>query len=157
MLKPHTIKHITSYPTVWYQYFVKSAHTNLALIRDRSIPTPCWAGSRSVSVATDSGHNSSSQTHSQLPQCDSRPVISAEPAHHNRVESPPRGCESDIQTVGNSSSGHVCHSPQHTSSPVYVLSSGTSSSGNRCPVTGLLNKVFQKLRTILVIIILLVI
>ena len=47
------------------------------------------AGSRSVSVATDSGHKSSSQTHSMLPHCDSRPVISAEPAHHNRVESPP--------------------------------------------------------------------
>ena len=48
------------------------------------------AGSRSVSVATDLGQNSSSQTHSGLLQCDSRPVISAEPAHHNRVESPPK-------------------------------------------------------------------
>ena len=42
--------------------------------------------------------------------CDNRPVISAEPAHHNIVESPPRSHESDIQAVGNSSSGHVCHS-----------------------------------------------
>ena len=75
------------------------------------------SGSRSVSVATDLGHNSASQTHSRLPQCDSRPVISAEPAHHNRVESPPRNNESDIQTVGN----YTCL-PQSkcASSPVYV-------------------------------------
>ena len=55
-------------------------------------PPPVAAGSRSVSVVTDSGHNSVSQTHSGLPQlcqCVSRPVISAEPAHHNRVVSPP--------------------------------------------------------------------
>ena len=35
-------------------------------------PCPVAAGSRSVSVATDSGHNSLSQTYSRLPQCDSR-------------------------------------------------------------------------------------
>ena len=59
----------------------------------------------------DSGYNYLNQTHSGLPQCISRPVISAEPAHHNRVESPPRGWESNIQTVGYYSSGQVCHSP----------------------------------------------
>ena len=81
---------------------------------------PVVAGSGSVSVATDSGHNSKSQTHSGLPKCDSRPVVSAKPAHHERVPSPPRSRESDIQTVGNSSSGHVCQSPQHASSPVHM-------------------------------------
>ena len=81
-------------------------------------PPPVVAGSGSVSVATDAGHNSTSQTHSGLSKCDSSPIVSAKPAHHNRVESPPRSRESDIQTVGNSSSGHVCHSPQHGSSPV---------------------------------------
>ena len=34
-LKPHIIKHITSYPTVRNQYFNKSAHTNLVLTCDR--------------------------------------------------------------------------------------------------------------------------
>ena len=62
-----------------------------------------------------------------LPQCDGRPVISAEPAHHDRVEPPPRSSQSTIQTMGDSSSGHVCHSPQYTSSPVYVSSSGALS------------------------------
>ena len=118
------------------------------------------ARSGSVSVASDSGHNSKSQTHSGLPKCDSRPLVSAEQAHHDRVESPPRSHESDIQTVENSSSGQVCHSPQHASSSVHGSSSGASSTGDRCFVKGLagevnvmfppfllLNKVIQKLRT----------
>ena len=36
----------------------------------------------------DSGHNSESQTHYGLPQWDSIPPVSAEPAHHDRAESP---------------------------------------------------------------------
>ena len=43
--------------------------------------------------------------------------------------------------MGNCNSGHVCHSPQHASSPVYVSSSGASSTGDRCLVTGLAGKV----------------
>ena len=111
-------------------------------------PPPVAAGSGSVSVASDSGHNSKSQTHSGLPKCDSRPLVSAEPAHHDRVKSPPRSRESDIQTVGNSSSGQVCQSPQHTSSPVHGSSSGVSSTGNRCFVTGLAGEVNVHVSTV---------
>ena len=111
-------------------------------------PSPVAAGSRSISVATDSEHNSASHTHSGLPQYHSRRVISAEPARHNRVESPPRSRESDIQTVGNSSRGHVCQSPQHASIPVYVSSSGASSTGDTCPVTGLAGEVDVHVSTI---------
>ena len=59
--------------------------------------------------------------------------------------------------MGNSNSGHVCHSPQHASSPVYVSNLGYSSIGGKCsdkersmfmfPLFPLLNKVIQKLRT----------
>ena len=111
-------------------------------------PPPVAAGSGSVSVASDSGHNSKSQTHSVLPKCDSRPLVSAEPAHHDRVESPPRSHESDIHTVGNSSSGQVCHSPQHASSPVHGSSSGASSTGDRCFVTGLAGEVNVHVSTV---------
>ena len=106
------------------------------------------AGSGSVSVASNSGHNSKSQTHSGLPECDSRPLVSAEPAHHDRVESPPRSHESDIQIVGNSSSGQVCHSPQPASSPVHGSSSGASSTGDRCFVTGLPGEVNVHVSTV---------
>ena len=111
-------------------------------------PPPVAAGSGSVSVASDSGHNSKSQTHSGLPKCDSRPLVSAEPAHHDRVESPPRSHESDIQTVENSSSGQVCHSPQHASSPVHGSSPGASSTGDRCFVTGLAGEVNVHISTV---------
>ena len=50
--------------------------------------------------------------------------------------------------MGNSSSGHVCHSPQHASSPVHVSSSGASSSGDRCLVTGLVGEVNVHVSTI---------
>ena len=99
-------------------------------------------------MVSDSGHNSKSQTHSGLPKCDSRPLVWAEPAHHDRVESPPRSRESDIQTVGNSSSGQVCHSPQHASSPVHGSSSGASSTDDRCFVTGLAGEVSVHVSTI---------
>ena len=41
------------------------------------------------------------QTYSRLSKCDSRQVISAEPAHHDRVESPPRNSEPNIQGRGD--------------------------------------------------------
>ena len=95
------------------------------------------AGSGSVSMATVSRYSHPGQIYSRLPQCESRSVISAKPAHHDRVEPPPRSSESTFQTMGDSSSVQVCHRPQHTSSPVYVSSSGATSTGDRCSVTGL--------------------
>ena len=76
------------------------------------------------------------------------PTGNDEPAHHDRVESPPQSRESDIQTVGNSSSGQVCHSPQHASSPVHGSSSGASSTDDRCFVTGLAGEVNVHVSTI---------
>ena len=38
---------------------------------------------------------------------------------------------------GHNSKSQVCHSPQHASSPVHGSSSGASSTGDRCFVTGL--------------------
>ena len=52
-------------------------------------PHPFVAGNGSVSMSTVSRYSHPGQTHSGLPHCDSRPVISAEPAHHDRVEPPP--------------------------------------------------------------------
>ena len=99
-------------------------------------------------MATDSGYSHPGQTYSGLPQYDSRPSISAKPAYHNRVETPPQSSEADIWVAGNSSSGHVCHSPQHASSPVYVSSSRASSPGDRCSVTGLTGEVDVHVSTV---------
>ena len=82
--------------------------------------------------------------------------VIAKPAHHERVEPPPRSNKSNIQTVGDSSSGHVCHSSQLASSSVYVSRSRAMSTGDRCSVTRLAEavdvhvaavKVIQKLKT----------
>ena len=70
-----------------------------------------------------------------------QPIMQEWSLHPEVVESPPRSRESDIQTVGNSISGHICHSPQHASSPVHVSSSRASSTGDRCLVTGLAGEV----------------
>ena len=84
-------------------------------------PHPVAAFSGSVFLATDSRYSHQGQTNSGLPKCDSRPVISAaHPAHHDRVASPPRNSEPDIRDLGNPSSGHVCHSPQHL--PQFIFS-----------------------------------
>ena len=50
--------------------------------------------------------------------------------------------------MGNSSSGQVCHSPQHASSPVHGSSSGASSTGDRCFVTGLAGEVNVHVSTV---------
>ena len=111
-------------------------------------PHHVTSGSGSVTMAANSKYRHPGQTYSGLSKCDSRPAISAELAHHNRVESPPRNSEPNIRDVGNSSSGHVCHSPQHTFSPVYVSSSRASSTGDRCSVTRLAGEVSVHVSTI---------
>ena len=44
--------------------------------------------------------------------------------------------------------GHVCHSPQHASSSVYVCSSGALSTGDRCSVTRLAGEVDVHVSTV---------
>ena len=81
------------------------------------------------------------QAHSRLSERDSRPPVSVISANNNRVEPPPRDHDLNLSDIGNSNSGHVCHSPQHSSSPVYASNSGASSTGDRCSVTGLAGEV----------------
>ena len=78
-------------------------------------PYPVTSSSGSVPMATNSRHSHPGQTHSGLSKHDrSRgPPVLAKPAHNNRVESPPRNSDPDLRNVGNSNSGHVCHSPQY--------------------------------------------
>ena len=84
------------------------------------IPYPVTSSSGSVPMATNSRHSHPGQTHSRLSKPDSGLPKSAKPAHNNRVEPPPWNSDPDLQEVGNSNSGHGCHSPQQASSPVYV-------------------------------------
>ena len=104
-------------------------------------PYPVTSSSGSVPLATNSRHNHPGQLHSGMSKHDSRLPISAESAYNKRVEYIPRTSVPDLWDVGNSNSGHVCHSPQHASSPVHVSSSGALSTGDICLVTGLAGEV----------------
>ena len=108
--------------------------------RDR-FPVIVMSSSGSFCVATSSDHSSQSQTHSRLFEHDSKPPIKAQSANNERVESPFRNCDSDIQGLGHSNSGHVHHSPQFPPSSVHVSNSGATSTGGRCSVSGLAGEV----------------
>ena len=53
-----------------------------------------------------------------------------------------------FRTWGTPNSGHVCHNPQHASSPVYVSTSRASSTGDRCSVTRLTGKLDEQFSTV---------
>ena len=99
-------------------------------------------------MASNSGHSHQGQAHSRLSERDSRPTVSPKPTNNDRVESPSRDNDSNLQDMGNSNRGHVCHSPQHPSSPVYVSDSGALSFGSICSVTGLAGEVDVHVSTI---------
>ena len=87
-------------------------------------PHPVMSSSGPVPMASNSGHSHQGKAHSRLSECDGRPSILAKSATYDTVEPPPRNGESPLRDIGNSNSGHVCHSPQHSSFPVYVSDSG---------------------------------
>ena len=98
-------------------------------------PPPSISGS--FSVAPILGHHPQSQAHSRLSECDSRPPVLAKLGNNDREKSPSRDHNPNLCDMGISNSGHVCHSPQCPSSPVYISDFRASSTGDRCSVTRL--------------------
>ena len=109
------------------------------LTRWKPFPHLVRSSSRSVLVPTNVRYSYTGQIHSGLPQCDSGPP--SRPNQSITTERSPQNSEPILQDVGNSISGHVCHRPQHASSPVYVPSSRASSTGDRCSITRLAGEV----------------
>ena len=101
-------------------------------------PHTVTSSSGSVYVASIPRHNSQGQARSRLSERDSRPPVTAKSANNNRVKPPPKNSKANLR---HSDSGHVCHSPQHSSSPVYVSYSGASSTGDTCSVSKLAGEV----------------
>ena len=101
-------------------------------------PHPVVAGIRSVSMATDSRYSHPGQTHSGLPQCNSRPVTTEWSLHSEVVNL--------IFELWGTLVVDICHSPKQASSPVYVSSS--TSTGNRCSVTRLAGAVIVHIFTV---------
>ena len=109
---------------------------------------PFTSGSRSLDLASSSGHTSQTQANTRLFECDRRPLISTLSANNDRVESPSQGRNLNLRDLGSSNSRHVCHSPQHSSSPVYVSDSRAASTGDRCSVSLLAGVVIVHVSTV---------
>ena len=92
-------------------------------------------------MAPSSGHSFQTQTHTRLFERDSGPPIQTQSADIDRVESPFRSRETNFQLLGNSSSGHVCHSSQYPTTSFHVSDSRTSNTGDGCDVSGLAREI----------------
>ena len=115
-----------------------------------------------VMIATVRGseHNSPGKAYPRLSERDSRPPISSESAHTDRVVPTPRDRETDLQVLWDTRSRHVCNSVELPPSSVHVSNSRAKSPSSGYSVSGLagevnlhvppfllLNKVIQKLRS----------
>ena len=111
-------------------------------------------GSGFVSMASNSRYSHQGQTYYGLSKCDSRPIISAEPAHHNRVASSPRNSEPfgtwQTPAVDMYTTVYNMHLPQFMEPrelAIDALSQEQERSMYMFPPSTLLSKDIQKRRT----------
>ena len=127
--------------------------------RKDSFPHLAPFDSRSFPLVRGSEHNSPGKVYSRLSERDSRPPISSESAHTDRVVPPPRDHETYLQALGDTRSRHVCNSVELPPSCLqfrshepyrWMLCLRTGRvhvSMYMFPPFPLLNKVIQKLRS----------
>ena len=89
-----------------------------------------------------------SQDRVRLFQCNNGPPVLARSTITDRVESPSRDRNTNFRDMGICDCGHFRHSPQHSSSPVYVSSSRASSTGDTCSVSNLAETVDVHVSTV---------
>ena len=99
------------------------------------------SGSGAFYVVTSSEHSCPSKAHPRLSERRSRPPISSQSADIDRVESPSLNRESNFQSLGDPSSGHVCNCFKLPPSSVHVSDSRAKSPGGGCSVSGLAGEV----------------
>ena len=106
-----------------------------------SLPFPATLDCRASPLVRGTRHSSPGETHSRLPELDSRPPISSEPANSDRVVPTPRDRETHLQGLGDTRSRHVCDSVELPPSSVHVSSSGAKSPSGGCSVSRLAGEV----------------
>ena len=109
--------------------------------RRDSFPHLATFDSRSFPLVRGSEHNSPGKAYSRLSERDSRPPISSEPAHTDRVVPPPRDRETYLQGLEHTRSRHVCNTVKLPPSSVHVSNSGAKSPSGGCSVSGLAGEV----------------
>ena len=106
-----------------------------------SLHFPATLDCRAFPLARVTRHNSPGETHSRLPERDSRPPISSESANTDRVVPTSRDRETHLQVLGDTRSRHVCDTVELPPSSVHVSSSGAKSPSGGCSVSRLAGEV----------------
>ena len=106
-----------------------------------SLPFPATLDCRASPLVRGTRHSSPGETHSRLPERDSRPPISSESANSDRVVPTPRDRETHLQGLGDTRSQHVCDTVELPPSSVHVSSSGAKSPSGGCSVSRLAGEV----------------
>ena len=106
-----------------------------------SLPFPATLDCRASPLVRGTRHSSLGETHSRLPERDSRPPISSESANTDRVVPTPRDRETHLQGLGDTRSRHVCDTVELPPSSVHVSSSGAKSPSGGCSVSRLAGEV----------------
>ena len=104
-------------------------------------PFPATLDCRASPLVRGARHSSPGETHSRLPERDSRPPISSESANSDRVVPTPRDRETHLQGLGDTRSRHVCDTVELPPSSVHVSSSGAKSPSGGCSVSRLAGEV----------------
>ena len=106
-----------------------------------TLPFPVTLDCRSSPLVRGTRYSSPGETHSRLPERDSRPPISSKSANFDRVVPSPRDRESHLQGLGHARSRHVCDTVELPPSSVHVSSSGAESCSGGCSVSRLAGEV----------------
>ena len=106
-----------------------------------SLPFPATLDCPASPLVRGIRHSSPGETHSRLPERDSRPPISSESANTDRVVPTPRDRETHLQGLGDTRSRHVCDTVELPPSSVQVTSSGAKSHSGGCSVSRLAGEV----------------
>ena len=109
--------------------------------RRDSFPHLATFDSRSFPLVRGSEHNSLGKAYSRLSEHVSRPPISSEPAHADRVVPPPRNRGTYLQGLGHTRNQHVCNTVELPPSSVHVSNSGAKGPSSGCSVSGLAGEV----------------
>ena len=106
-----------------------------------SLHFPATLDCRAFPLVRVTRHSSPGETHSRLPERDSRPPISSESANTDRVVPILRDRETHLQVLGDTRSRHVCYTVELPPSSVHVSSSGAKSPSGGCSVSRLAGEV----------------
>ena len=83
-------------------------------------------------MVTSFSHNTESQTHPRVSECDRRPSVQVEPSTVNRMVTASAGVQTDLSQVVHTSCRSICHSSEPQISTIRVSNPRPKCLGHRC-------------------------